>query len=97
MGAALMTLHRRPGTQGTSLSHTHSSAPENVLSEGLTSSWETSGLPICLPWCLKGGGREGDFPLQQSSGLWLIFIDVVGRQDRIPQPIWTSQQEHPAG
>lgn len=34
-----MTLHRTPGTQSTCLSHTDSSAPENVLSEGLTSSW----------------------------------------------------------
>lgn len=39
MGDALMTLHRTPGTQSTCLSHTDSSAPENVLSEGLTSSW----------------------------------------------------------
>lgn len=85
MGDALMTLHRRPGTQGTCLSHAYSSAPENFLSEGLANCWETSALSVCLRWCLRGGREEGDNPFQQSLELWLPWVWWEGNTGDLKQ------------
>lgn len=82
-----MSLYWRPG-QGTCLSHTHSSAPKNVLSEGLMSSWETSALPIHLTWCLRDGRRGQPSPAKPRV---VVAIGVAGRLHRRPQPIWKPQ------